>query len=58
MRGEIAKKVNTYLGIPQYLSKRTANCRSYVTMSCALGGVKKTRIEPRVDEEEEEKEVP
>ncbi|KAI5648755.1 hypothetical protein M9H77_34760 [Catharanthus roseus] len=47
-------KVNTYLIFTWYLTSRTSNRRSYVTLDCDRGGANKPRKKPVVDDEEEE----
>ncbi|KAI5663407.1 hypothetical protein M9H77_22730 [Catharanthus roseus] len=49
--------MNTYLIVTRYLSSRTSDCRSYVTLDCKCGGANKPRTKPRVDDEEEEVQV-
>ncbi|KAI5658267.1 hypothetical protein M9H77_27060 [Catharanthus roseus] len=50
-------KVNIYLIVTRYLSSRTSNRRSYVTLGCERGGANKPRTKPRVDDKEEEVQV-
>ncbi|KAI5657275.1 hypothetical protein M9H77_26068 [Catharanthus roseus] len=50
-------KVNTYLIVTLYLSKRTSNRRPNVTLGCERGGVNKPRTKLVVDDEEEEVQV-
>ncbi|KAI5664600.1 hypothetical protein M9H77_23923 [Catharanthus roseus] len=49
--------VNTYLIVTRYLSSRTSNRRSYVTLDCERRGANKPRTKPKVDNEEEEVQV-
>ncbi|KAI5657050.1 hypothetical protein M9H77_25843 [Catharanthus roseus] len=50
-------KVTTYLIVTRYLSSRTSDRQSYVTLGCERGGANKPRTKPVVDDEEEEIQV-
>ncbi|KAI5675318.1 hypothetical protein M9H77_06268 [Catharanthus roseus] len=54
---ETAMKVNMYLIVARYLSSRTSDCQSYVTLGCKRECANKSRTKPVVDDEEEEVQV-